>query len=92
MRFVEGRMSAMRYEFGWDLPPGVTDSDCEPYNPECSSCGDKWDEHYHDDDDIVQPCERDVIGYDSDGLIRNAEGEITGACDIVDCECKGFED
>ncbi len=92
MKSVEGEMNVMRHEFGWDLPPGVTDSDCEPYNPMCERCEHKWDEHYHDEDDITQPCNRDIIGYDSEGLIRDAMGKVTGGCDIVDCDCKGFED
>ena len=74
------------------LPCGVTDSMCEPYNPPCGNCGHFSDEHYEDNDDITQPCQRDTIGYDSDGIERNSNGEITHACDIKGCYCSGFGD
>ena len=31
--------------FGWDLPPGVSDSDFEPNDPKCASCGHLYSEH-----------------------------------------------
>jgi hypothetical protein len=79
-------------DFGWDLPPGCTDSDCEPNDPSCGNCGHQWSEHYHDEDEITQPCERDVIGYDSSGRERDSQGNITLACDIKHCVCTEFGD
>ena len=47
--------------FGWDLPPGVSDSDFEPNDPKCASCGHLYSEHledaiYNSDGQIVSAC------------------------------------
>lgn len=34
------------------LPPGVTDSMCEPYNPHCGNCGHTSEFHYEDGDEL----------------------------------------
>jgi len=85
-------------DFGWDLPPGVTESMCEPYDPVCGRCGCESSMHYQDVDEITDPCDRDVEGYDSEGIERDSNGEITHACDSlfnrgskkVQCDCSGF--
>ena len=34
------------------LPPGITDSMCEPYNPHCGHCGHTSEYHYEDGDEM----------------------------------------
>ena len=35
-----------------NLPPGVTDSMCEPSDDPCERCGHRWSEHLLEDDYI----------------------------------------
>lgn len=35
------------------LPPGVTDSMTEPYNPHCGNCGHESEYHYEDGDETL---------------------------------------
>lgn len=72
--------------FGWDLPPGVTDSMCEPNDPACARCGHLFSMHYDDED----------IEYSSDGDIRACDHTNGRGSDeerlALRCLCEGFED
>lgn len=87
--------------FGWDLPPGVTDSMCEPYDPVCGRCGCNWSAHYSNDMDL-DIYERAPLNAECDFEYMAEEldsnGEVVHACDSllkrggkdVQCECTGF--
>jgi hypothetical protein len=79
--------------FGYYLPPGVTDSMCEPDDPSCT-CGHSYSEHYDEDSGEIITCpnDRDHLGYDADGPMLNAQGETVSACDIKSCSCTLFEE
>jgi hypothetical protein len=53
------------------LPPGVTDSMCDGYDPRCGKCGHLLSEHY-DEEDLV---------YDSDGNVVSACDIKSCTCD-----------
>lgn len=85
--------------FGWDLPPGCRESDCEPYDPACASCGCDYSMHYEARDEEVIPdkCKRDSESY-YNAVQYNANGEVEHACDSllsrgekrIQCHCTGF--
>lgn len=81
------------------LPPGCTDSMCEPYDPSCVKCGCQSSSHYEEDQDMEiheseplnanQDFEYMAIELDSNGQIVHACDSLIGKCQ---CECEGFEE
>ena len=80
------------------LPPGVTDSMCEPYDPTCANCGCYSSNHYtiDDEDTVPEPLSRDSESYY--GAVEHfANGKVSHACDSLlgkkrQCGCTEFED
>ena len=81
-----------------NLPPGVTDSMCEPDDPRCGNCGCLASNHYAEDCDI-EVYESEPLNAKGDfeymAVELNANGEVTHACDSLlglnrQCECDGF--
>ena len=85
-------------DFGWDLPAGVTDAMCEPFDPTCAGCGCLFSNHYEEDDGYINfPNNRDT-DYDGQGIEYSSNGEVTHACDSLiykggkktQCPCEKF--
>lgn len=79
--------------FGYDLPPGVTTSMCEPDDPACASCGDLYSDHFYEDGEEPMGliCERES---DFDGVEYDANGERVHACNVkhgkIQCTCEKY--
>ena len=81
------------------LPPGCTDSMCEPYNPRCN-CGCRADAHYAEDNEtsLYESLPLNAAGDFEYGCVElNADGEVVHACDTalslcVQCDCLKFEE
>lgn len=75
------------------LPPGCSDSDCEPYDPCCGNCGCYFSAHYYTDGEEPKGdiCSRDSS---AEGIELNSKGEVMHACDSMirkeQCGCDGF--
>ena len=68
------------------LPPGVTDSMCEPYNPHCGNCGHESEYHY-DDGDELRNNKGEIISYcDKIGCHCAGFGDFEYEPDIEDDE------
>lgn len=83
------------------LPPGCSDSDCEPYDPACGNCGHLSSDHFDEEsgDKPALPYQRDHIGHDADGPWLNNKGEVVHACNVElnthtkeQCSCEKFID
>jgi hypothetical protein len=67
------------------LPPGCSDSDCEPNDPPCGTCSHLWSEHFEDED----------IEYNAEGYVVHACNMISytkADGTKVQCECEAFND
>lgn len=75
------------------LPPGCTDSMCEPEDPICASCGCLFSAHYYEDGEEPKGdlCSRDSS---AEGIEMMATGEVAHACDSLigglQCDCEGY--
>jgi hypothetical protein len=77
------------------LPPGCTDSMCEPYDPSCEGCGCPSSNHYSEDKEMdIYETEPLNINKDFEYMAveLNADGEVTHACDSLlgknrQCDC-----
>ena len=77
------------------LPPGCTESMCEPDDPVCASCGDEYSAHFYEDGEEPfnrqDSCERNS---DSDGVEYDSNGERVHACNVshagIQCTCEKY--